>query len=223
MVGLLYDLKSNGCWPIHYLTDNTSVNLRKDVRAQIRTASRRTRTTTNQFNCQHYPDSLSSSTFRHSSIFFFFAPLPWTLIYDQKMNITHIKVQPFPHSPLLHYHTFLFSSKSFPLPRKFTPASIKKSPSFPSILYKKHTFLSYGCFGNERSRIRSSVSEVEEEQKQKPVVVKRAYIPLMKLSPNGSVIGRKIEPSVRPMMLTLLNPNIMFLTCSLIPGPFMYF
>ena len=88
------------------------------------------------------------------------------------MNITHNKVQPF--TPL-HHHTFLFSSKSFPLPRKFTPASIKKSPSFPSILYKKHTFLGYGCFGVNRSRIRSSLSEVEEEQKQKPVVVKRAY------------------------------------------------
>ncbi|XVE87741.1 hypothetical protein DITRI_Ditri19aG0012100 [Diplodiscus trichospermus] len=93
------------------------------------------------------------------------------------MNIIHIKFQPFPHSPSLlhHHHTFLFSSKSLPLPRKFTPSAIKKSSSFASELYEKHTLLSYGCFAIKSSRIRSSVSEVEEGQKQNPVVTKKAY------------------------------------------------
>ncbi|WRX26624.1 Methionyl/Leucyl tRNA synthetase - like 1 [Theobroma cacao] len=92
------------------------------------------------------------------------------------MNITHAKVQPFPRSPPLHHPTFIFSSgQKLPFPRKFITAHIGRSSSFASILCKKHTLLAHGCFGVSRSRIRSSVSEVEEEQKQKSVVVKRAY------------------------------------------------
>ncbi|XP_017979311.1 PREDICTED: leucine--tRNA ligase, chloroplastic/mitochondrial isoform X2 [Theobroma cacao] len=92
------------------------------------------------------------------------------------MNITHAKVQPFPRSPPLHHPTFLFSSgQKLPFPRKFITAPIGRSSSFASILCKKHTLLAHGCFGVSRSRIRSSVSEVEEEQKQKSVVMKRAY------------------------------------------------
>ncbi|KAK8592249.1 hypothetical protein V6N13_062835 [Hibiscus sabdariffa] len=91
------------------------------------------------------------------------------------MNITHTKLQPFPLSPPLNHHALLSSSKSLPLPRKLKHAHVKKSPSFASALYRKHTLLSYGCFGISRSRIRNSISEVEEEQKHKPVPVKRAY------------------------------------------------
>ncbi|KAL4313587.1 hypothetical protein GQ457_01G043200 [Hibiscus cannabinus] len=91
------------------------------------------------------------------------------------MNITHTKLQPFPLSPPLNHHALFSSSRSLPLPRKLKHAHVKKSPSFASTLYRKHTLLSYGCFGISRSRIRSSISEVEEEQKQKPVLVKRAY------------------------------------------------
>ncbi|TYH67608.1 hypothetical protein ES332_D06G200100v1 [Gossypium tomentosum] len=87
------------------------------------------------------------------------------------MNLTHTKLQPFPHSPPLTHPTFLFSSRSLlPFPRNLKPAHVS-----PSFLYKKHTLLRYGCFGVSRSRTRSSISEVEEEQKQKPVLVKRAY------------------------------------------------